>query len=250
MFGGNEYWWMGALIFLLFFAINLTVFLLRNKPRVSYALAYGIAVFLLIYKVGENIYWQSMGKHMNFPVEFSALSYLLFAVFTVFKIKKADEFAVFAAILAGFIYSGAFAVFPDLFAPGGKISYWIAIALLNHHLLYFGGMLMLANVRKYRIRNCYMQFLGIGALIGYSWAIHLFTDYSAEMGKPIIIQITEGSILYRVFPAESVSDALVVLYYVCAVLMILILLTVFYLINRRCVRRRVAAGLPEDALEQ
>lgn len=240
MFGENEYWWVGLLIFAVFILLNLAVFLLRRRAVVSHAIAYGIALYLLIYKAFEIIYWQSVGQVMNFPVEFSAISYLLFAIFVVFRFERFDAFPVFAAILAGLTYSVAFWCFPDLFISGGQLTYWRAVAILNHHLLYFGGMLMLANVRSYDPRRWYQHFLGIGLIVGYSWVIHLFTGYSAAMGKPIIIQITDGSILYRVFSEDEVGTAMIAVYYALALAAFAIFLAGFYLVGGVCARRRFA----------
>lgn len=247
MFGNNEYWWVALLIFFVFIALNAVIFLLRNKPKLSYAISYGIAAFLLVYKIGENIYWQAVGNHMNFPVEFSAVSYLLFGIFTVFRIKKADTFAIFAAIVAGLMYSVSLWVSPDSFVADGGGMYWLIMAIINHHALYFGGMLMLANVRKYHVRDCYQQLIGVALLVGYSWIIHLFTEYSTVIGKPIIIQITDGSILNWLFSTGTPSTGALVGYYIFAVVMFCLIFAGFYFLNSKCAKRRVKNGLPEDA---
>lgn len=248
MFGGNEYWWAAVLMLLLFITLNLIVFLLRNKPRLSYAIAYTIALLLLIYKTGENIRWQIIGDHMNFPVEFSAVSYFLFGIFIVLRIRQADTFAVFAAILAGTMYHVAFWVLPDSFLPGGNVTYLLVMAIINHSLLYLGGMLMLVNARKFRLRDCYQSVIGIGLLIGYSWMIHLHTDYSALKGKPIIIQITDGTILYRLSPTITLTDGLLTAYYIALTLLVCALFAALYTVNHASARRRARLGLDEDAL--
>lgn len=248
MFGDNEYWWAALLMLLLFITLNVIVFLLRNKPKLSYALAYAIAVFLLIYKTVENIRWQLVGDRMNFPVEFSAVSYFLFGIFIVFRIRRADTFAVFAAILAGTMYHVAFWVRPDSFLPGGSVTYLLVMAIVNHSLLYLGGMLMLANARNFRLRDCYQSIIGIGLLIGYSWIIHLYTDYSAIKGKPIIIQITDGSIIYRLWPTITLTDELLTAYYIAFILLVCALFAVLYTVNHTSARRRARLGLTEDAL--
>jgi hypothetical protein len=89
--------------FLLFASLTVHVFLLRNKPKLSYAIAYTIALFLLAYKIGEYIYWQAIGEHMKIPVEFSALSYFTFAITVIFRTKKADQFGSFVGLLTGLL---------------------------------------------------------------------------------------------------------------------------------------------------
>lgn len=212
---------MALIIFFLFVALNAVIFLLRNKPKASYVVAYCIAVYLLVYKIGEYTYWQAIGEHMHFPVEFSALSYFLFGIAVTFRLKKVDSFATFCAMLAGLMYSVSFWVSPDSFVSGEDNLYWLVTAIINHHLLYLGGMLMVLNVRKFRLKDIYQHLVGVGILVGYSWIIHSFTDYTAIMGKPIIIQITDGSILTWLFHSEPSTGALVG-YYIFAVVLVLV----------------------------
>lgn len=246
MFGNNEYWWAGLLIFLLFAALNTVIFLLRNNPKLSYAISYSIAGFLLVYKITEYIYWQAIGEHLHFPVEFSALSYFVFSIFTVFRLKKIDGFASFTAILAGMFYSISFWVSPDSFVKAGDPAFFFAMAIINHHLLYTAGMLMLVNVRKYKVKNFYQHFVGAGLMVGYSWIIHLFTDYTAVEGKPIIIQITDGSILSWLFHSANPTGGALALYYVVTVSLFCLVVAGYYGLNRLSVKRRVKAGLPEE----
>lgn len=246
MFGNNEYWWAGLLIFLLFVALNTVIFLLRNNPKLSYAISYSIAGFLLVYKITEYIYWQAIGEHLHFPVEFSALSYFVFAIFTVFRLKKIDGFASFTAILAGMFYSISFWVSPDSFISSMETKFLFATAIINHHLLYTAGMLMLMNVRKFKPKNFYQHFIGAGLMVAYSWIIHLFTDYTAVEGKPIIIQITDGSILNWLFHSANPTGGTLALYYVVTVLLFCLVVAGYYGLNRLSVKRRVKAGLPEE----
>lgn len=251
MFGKNTYWWGGLLIFFLFCSLNLVVFLLRNQPRISYAIAYCIAAYLLVHKVLNYIYWQCIGYHLYIPVEFSAISYLLFGTFITFRLKKVDGFAVFAAILAGMIYSIFFVVSPDSYVSeylydttgtNGTLSF--SFAIINHHLLYLGGMLMLCNVRKFSYKNVWQYVIGVFAMVGYSWLIHTQTQYSAHYGKPLIIQITDASVISWLF--EKTSTAGVIVYYVCAISAVVLLIVAHYVLNALLVKRRVKKGLPEN----
>ena len=96
------------MMFLIFVGLNVIVFLLRKKPSLSYAVSYTIALYLLIFKTVEYTVYQIMGDHLNLPLEFSTISYFVFGIAVVFKLKKIDQFPVFTAILAGMIYGLAF----------------------------------------------------------------------------------------------------------------------------------------------
>lgn len=237
--------WLGVLIFLIFVLFNVGVFLLRNKPQISYAVAYTIAIYLLVYKICEYIYYQAVGLHMKFPVEFSALSYFLLSISVVFRIKKMDQFGAFAGMLAGLMYSVSFWISPMSFVNSMDTPFLFVMAIINHHSLYFAGALLLFNVRKYDYKDCWIMFLGIGAMVAYSWIIYLFTPYSSLYGKPTIIQICDGTILDWL-GASSIPTWGYALYIVLAVILLLGLLAGFYAANRLETKRRIKKGVAED----
>lgn len=248
MFGNNQFWWCGLLIFILFIAINISIAFLGKYPRLSYAIAYCIGAFLLTYKIGEYIYWQAIGEHMHFPVEFSALSYFVFGIFTTFRIRKCDCFAAFTAILAGFFYSVSFWISPDSFVNAGDPPFLFAMAIINHHMLFAGGMLMLINVRKYEFKKTvYQHFIGIALMVGYSWLIYAFTDYAAVEGKPLIIKITDGQILQFLFPdSAALAGWQLAIYYICCVIVLAGVIAAFYGINRLGIKRRRKLNFDDD----
>ena len=119
-----------------------------------------------------------------------------------------------------------------------------AFAIINHHLLYFGGMLMLCNVRKFPVKRVWQYVVGVFAMVGYSWLIHTQTAYSATYGKPIIIQITDASIISWLFDAPTTAG--IIIYYVCAVFAVALLIVVHFLLSALGAKRRKKKGLPED----
>lgn len=240
-----KYWWLSLIVFLFFVGLNVVLFLLRKKPKLSYALAYSIAVFLLIYKIGEYIYHQAVGNHMNFPLEFSALSYFLLGITVTFRIKKAEQLGAFTGILAGLMYSITFWVSPNSYVENPEPIYFMIMAIINHHLVYFAGMLLLANSRRYSYKSCWVLFLGVGIMISYSWIIYLFTNYAEVIGKPIIIQICDGSILSWLGLAK-VESWIMALYVVLEVLLFIGLLCGFYSINNILANKRKKAGIIDD----
>lgn len=245
MFGNNEYWWAGLLVFILFVCINVVIFLLRKKPQLSYAIAYTIGLYLLIFKVTEYTYWQSIGMHMKFPMELSAMSYVFYSIFVVFRVKKADVFGAFLGILAGAIYSVGWWISPDSFVNNADAAFWRYSALVNHHLVYMGGMLLHANVRRYRYTSAPIHILGIGTLVAYSWLIYLFTPYAEQNGKPVIIQITDASVLGNVFKGELSTGALVA-YYIVAILIVLAMIFGSLALSNKLANRRKKYGVPEN----
>ena len=245
MLSSFHYWWLALIVLLIFVGLNLTVFFLRKNPRLSYAISYTIALYLLLYKIGEYTVWQILGYRMKFPVEFSAMSYVVYSIFVTFRLRKIDAFAVFTAILAGVIYELSWIVSPDGHVGTSENTFLSVMAVINHTLLYFGGIMMLSNCRHYDVKKTFYQlFIGVGALVGYSWIIHLFTDYTAVSGKPIIIQITDGSVLNYVF--EQPSIGMTIGYFVGAIVLLLLIMAGFYFLNYKTSKVRTKNGLPDN----
>jgi len=245
MFGNNTYWWAGLLVLVLFAAINVAVFLLRNKPKVSYTIAWCIACYLLCMKIGEYTYWQVIGLHYKFPVEFSALSYFFFGITVTFRLKKVQQFPLWAAFMAGTMYSVAFWIAPDSFVYNTDPPFWVWLAFCNHHLLYFGAMLMIANVTRLEAKAWWQQVVGGLACVGYSWIIYLFTDYANQVEKPLIIQMTDGSIM-EFLGIHNLTALHYILYGVAVVILLAITMSgVFFLNNWQC-KRRERLGIDVD----
>lgn len=247
MFRG-EYWWGGVIVFIGFILINVMIFLLRNKPQLSYAISYSIACFLFVYKTTEYIYYQAVGLHMQFPMEISAMAYFIFSILVVFRLKKIDGFGAFLGVLAGLVYSAGWWISPTTFVLNEEHMFFKVMAVMNHHLVYTGGMLMLTNVRKYRYSSFWQYLLGLGLLIGYSWIIHLFTPYTEANGgtTPTAIQITSASVLENIMPADKIQTWHVAVYYVVvSIVLLLIVFGALFLSNKMSARRK-KRGLPED----
>ena len=245
MFSSFHYWWLALIVLAMFVGLNLVVHFLRNNPRLSYTIAYSIALYLLIYKIGEYTVWQALGYRMKFPVEFSAMSYVAFSIFVTFRLKKIDAFGVFTAILAGVIYEMSWIISPDGHVGVSENHFLSVMAIVNHTLLYFGGMLMAANCRTYDVKKTVWQlFIGVGVLIGYSWLIHLFTDYSKVSGKPIIIMITDGSVLSYV--TDNITTLWTTLYMIGAVILLCLIIAGFYLLNNKTSKARIKNGGPAN----
>lgn len=119
------------------------------------------------------------------------------------------------------------------------------MAIVNHHAMYFAGMLMLANVRRFDWKKCWQIYLGIGVIVGYSWIIYKFTSFAELYGKPLLIQITDGAILGW-FGFENVTALHETLYFVFAIVLLSLIVCGFYFLNYLEVKRRKKKGLPTE----
>lgn len=236
----SQNWLLRIAALLVFGLFNLVVWALRNKPKVSYAIAWCIAAYLFIYKVGDYTYLQCIGHRMDYPLEFSALSYIAFAIMVLFGGRKGDVFGVFTATLAGAIYCMSWWISPVAHIEKGLD----VMALVNHHALYFGGILMAANCRHYSVKSMWQIILGTCVFVAYAWLMLSVTPYVEAMGAPVIMRITNSNILYSVM--TNVTPLVRAIYYICAIALLLALIAGFYALNNWQAKRRVAKGLPKD----
>ena len=245
---GSEYWWAGLLVFIGFIGLNVGVVFLRKKPALSYAIAYTIAIYLFVFKVTEYSYHQIVGEHWKFPMELSAMSYVFYSIFVVFRIRKADVFGAFLGVLAGAVYSAAWWISPESFVNNHEPAFWTYSALVNHHLVYLGGILMMANVRRYRYSTAWIHAVGVGVLVAYSWVIYLFTPYAQYNGAdsdPVIIQITNASVLSHVVSCE-ITTGIKVSYYIVAIILVVGLNLGSLFLSNVMANKRKKWGVEED----
>ncbi len=204
MFTG-KYWWLALIQFLIFIGINVLIVLLRDKPDVGSNISRAIAFFLLTYKIVEYVYWQCIGEHLKIPLEFSALSYFIYSIVIIFNIKKGKPFAVLVALLTGLLYNVSLFVSPDSFILAKDNNFSLITAMFNHTILYFGSMLTLIGAKeKYDVRKLWTCFVGVICMIGYAWIIYANTDYALYYDTPIIIQLSNGTILSWLNPQMEI----------------------------------------------
>lgn len=239
------YWWLSLIVVFIFIGLNVAIFFLRKKPQLSYAVIYSVAAFMLVYKVIENIVYQAIGEHMNFPVEFSALSYFILGITVTFRLKKLEPFAAFVSILAGFVYSVVCWFSPASVVSEAETMYYLVVAILMHHLLYLCGMLLLLNTRRFSYKGCWILILGVAVMLSYSWIIHLFTNYSEIYGKPLIIQTCDGSIL-QWLGVGSVHGWQMALFSIAEIILLGGIMTAFYSVNNIIANKRKKKGLLDD----
>jgi hypothetical protein len=180
---------MASLILLFFVLIVLGV--LKDNKRVADIVLYALAIYLLVYKVTEYIYWQAVGLHYKIPIEFSALSYFLFAFAVFFKKKPLTQIATFYAPVAGFFFYISFIISPTTFANSDDTVFLFIMSIVNHGLVFLGGFLLL-NTQKLT-KNFFWEIpLATGAMLGYSYLMVFLTNTPESV---VIIDLVEGNLL-------------------------------------------------------
>ena len=219
----------GFICVLWFAAINAGAFLIFNKKKSADLILTINSLFLLIYKTIEYIYYNIKGFSNAFPVEFSAISYFLFSIVHLFRIKKLEQLAVFCAFISGFFYMLSIIFVGDgMFKYNGGIINTL-ITLLNHSLLYFGAIIKM-KFCKYNSADFYKVFSGMFFMIFYAWALK---PLYVENGSVIFIyKLMDASIINMVFPAFKGFSFFMPIYYLIIIVLCLAILSLFYKINR------------------
>ena len=248
MFTGQQYWWVGLIMVFIYIGLIFLVRFLRNKPNVCYLICYIIAIYLIIFKVTENIWYFARGIYWNFPIEFSALSYWTFSILMLIRVRKADQYGAFCALLTGTIY-----IFSWVMSPNSHVNnfiqedtnYIIATgAVVNHSCLFFAGWLMVFNCRDYSFKTVWQLFIGIACFVAYPWIIWTCTDFALYKEKPLIIQMCDSSIVSYIF--SNPSTGLKIGYYFFALPLLFGIMALFYFINHIGAKYRKAHNIVLD----
>ncbi len=191
---------LGIAILMLISAI-----LLRHHQKLSFWLAFSIAIVMLLYKTTEFSYYRVIQNGM-YPVEFSHVSYFVVSATLISGVKKARFFGGFCAFASAIgYYVGA------IFSPETTINtlttWYIVVGIIQHNLLFFLGLVILFNLGLYEMKDIWITFLGVALMIIYSILVYEKVIYPDSTGRNsmIIIDILNGSILGYIMPIESVT---------------------------------------------
>jgi len=213
-----------------FGAVNVIAILLINSKKQAEHLLKFFSCLLLIYKSTEYIYYNIKGYSNAFPVEFSAVTYFLFPIVYLLRIKKLEQLAVFCALFSGFFY-----MFTFLFVGSGMFKYnggafKTLITFFNHSLLYFLAILKL-KFYKYNKSDIYKVIVGMFLIIFYAWAMKPFIKLDDSV--IFVYKLIDGSIINLIIPSFKGFNNFMPLYYLSIILVSVFALNFCYKINRR-----------------
>jgi hypothetical protein len=180
----------------------------------------------LLYKIYDYVSCWIKGYN-TFPVEISAITYFLFSIVYLFKIKKLEQLAVFCALISGFFYMLFFMIFGKNFNYGSILNTYLTY--FNHSLLYLGAILKMRFI-KYEKTEYYKLIFFFAIIIFYSWVMKQFFTFDNFI---FLYKFMDAGIIYMAFPSlESISYFLPS-YYVIVLCTFLFVFKLFYVINRK-----------------
>lgn len=213
-----------------FVLLTVTIIAAINSKGKQEKLIFIISLFLLVYKTVEQVYYIAIGVKTPFPVELSAVTYFVFSIVMLFKIKKLEEIAVFCALISGFFFMLTFIV------TGGKTFDYSGslfkkiMAVVNHSLLYAGGLLKL-KFNSYPSYGKYKVICGLGVLVFYSWVMKQMFDFEGRF--VFIHQLMTADIVFMVFPTLKEFGFFLPLYYTVFIAAVFAGVSLFYRLNKK-----------------
>lgn len=178
------------------FAISLVVFFsfCRNR-KVSYYISISLAVVIILYKIGNDLYYIIEGQaYTLLPFEYSHIIYYLAPILVLTRVRKLQYSAGILAFLAAIGY-----IFGALFNYSSTLTlglYIIIKGLILHELLFLLSIFELFALVEFRWSD-YWPFLGIVlAMTVYLVLLCvgvILPDYPYT-GEPVCFQFFRGDL--------------------------------------------------------
>jgi hypothetical protein len=193
-----------------FIIMTSLVFIMLKKSKQTVEITvFAISVLLIVIKTVEfSIHWIS-GDFTKMPVEFSQISYFLFGFTVIFKLNRVKPYAIFAAFFSGISYMIVFPFFTQYFVSTRGLVTTI-LALINHTLLYVGGILLM--------REKVYDKIYVRKIIFYSYIFVLYSlsmRYLLTINDPtlFIYLLLDGGFLDQFSLSEPIRLLLFVIYH-------------------------------------
>ncbi|MDE6189796.1 MAG: hypothetical protein K2G37_05885 [Clostridia bacterium] len=238
-----NYWWI-ALIVAAVAAIEAVIaWLIRNDRKTVMLVMITLASVLLTYKTIEFAYYRIARKGL-YPVEFSHISYFVFAATACMGAKKMRAFAGICSVFAGFGYLIGAVFSPNSIVTEASAIVNIPISILQHEVLWFVGLLLLFNVDRYSIKEIWVSIVGVAVMVIFSVLVYnriIYKDF-VNRDKMIIIKIVTGKIAEYLTGPGNLSMVWQVITAVAMAIASAGLLVSFYFINEAAFKKREKNG--------
>jgi hypothetical protein len=193
---------------LVFTAVNIFASLLCKRSNESRnRILKIICIALLSFNICRYARALILGRGFIFPVEFSSVAYFVAPVILLAGIRKAQSWAAYSGIMAGFFY------YMTLILAGGKVyaEYQpndIYISLYCHGTLYLCG---LVSMKTNRFEHSERLIL-LGGNICVALNAYLLRPIAEGKARIFIYELMDGLYVKQLFP-EAARAYLMPLYY-------------------------------------
>lgn len=163
------------------------------------------------------------------PVEYSAITYILFSLTFLFNIKALKPFVTFAAFLLGIGYLVTFPFLGSAFISGNGLTTTL-LALFNHSLLYMGSIIVMKHF-MYQIESRKSILIGTLLVVTFSITMQYFINFDNKF--LFIYMLLDGRILYNLFENVDINGLIFLPYNLLIISIYLGMISIFYKVNTK-----------------
>lgn len=238
-----QYWWLVLAVLAACVVEGYIVYALRFRSTLSLLIVVVIAVFVMGYKTYEFAGYRVQGI-AEYPIEFSHISYFIFGTVVFLGLRRLYGLAGYCATLTGLGNVIAVCVSAESMIEGFRSVGYFALSLVLHNLMLFGGVLLLCNCVRFRIKDMWTAFLGVALICGFAQLVNAGLiygdiDYKDEI---VILKIMDGRILGYVLPPEKLTVAVRAVGCVAILLAVCGTIVLYFFGNNRICDKRLAAA--------
>ncbi|MDO9630253.1 MAG: hypothetical protein Q7I99_10180 [Acholeplasmataceae bacterium] len=217
--------WFGLIWIVLIHILIIILMKLNLKQRVFWI---KIISFILITQkaIDYGSSWMQ-GDFTKMPVEFSAITYILFSLTYLFNIKFLKSFVTFAAFLSGIGYLITFPFLGTVFIEGNGL-FITSLALINHSLLYLGAIILMKN-HLFEMESRKQILIMTVLVVAFSITMQYFINFDNRY--LFIYMLLDGRILYNLFHNIDINGFIYLPYNMLIVSIYLGVISIFYRVN-------------------
>lgn len=222
-----------ALQLMLMCLVPPAIYATSKNRALSGVAVYGVAVWFLIFKGAE--YFGS-GR---LPMDISAVCYFLYMIAAILPVRPFKLAVAQLSALCGLVYGIAIFFAPQIFRTQDPKDLTLFLAIVNHALLFFGGMSVIVRF-PLKISDVIWTVVLLAAIITY---IEICVMQGVAEGNAVFSKIVDGSIIMFAVPGSTMHWWYYVLYYPIVFTLLGLWIALTYVLNRRVVRPKKKVGI-------
>lgn len=218
--------------FVLFCLVPLAVYATYKRRALAFLSLYAVAAWLLYFKISQ---YAGSGQ---MPMDISAVCYFLFGFCVLLPVRPAKVAVAQLCTLCGLVYGVSMLIMPQTFSVRDPSEIGRYFAVVNHSLLFFGGLVMMTHVGFKWTDLIWTLSLLFGIVVYTEVCIYR----GVQEGTAVFSQIANGSIIHVIAPGVPMTWWYYVLYYLVVFALFALWIRLTYALNRMTVPNDIKRG--------
>lgn len=191
-----------------------------------------LLLLLFFIKLTEYTVYGLTLNIQKIPIEFSTMSYFIFSISIIFRIKWLKPFATFAAFISGIGYLLSFIFLGESYFTELPL-YEATAAFLNHAILFYTSILVMKYNYFSTKHNLFIYSMTLMFLL-YFIIIHNFVTFN----NPYIFinMLLQGDILKEITHSNHIPTTVFLIYFGAIIILYRCAISIFHLINKQIYR--------------